>query len=112
MLIIEDATALEAVADPYLRAILTRYAEMMDLATIYVVVGPADTQTALEQQRGRALAEWEFIKMNSGGWYEVVIITDDWGAGDVILIPDRAGIDPTLLSLCRDNAERAEGGMD
>ena len=112
MLIIKDAAAFEAVADPNLRAILTRYAEMMDLATIYVIVGPTDTQTVLEQLRGRPLAEWEFIKVNPGGWYEVVIITDDWGTGDVILIPDRAGIDPTLLSLCRDNAEVADDSMN
>ena len=112
MLLIEDAAALEAVADPDLRAILTRYAEMMDLATIYVIVGPADTQTALEQHRGRPLADWEFIKVNPGGWFEVVIITDDWGAGDVILIPDRAGIDPTLLSLCCDNAEVADDSLN
>lgn len=112
MLIIRDAAALEAVADPNLRVILLRYADMMDLATFYVVVGPADTQAALEQQRRRAFADWEFIKMNPGGWYETVFITDDWGAGDVILIPDRAGIDPALLTLCRNNAEGADTGID
>lgn len=112
MLIIRDAAAFEAVADQNLRVILLRYADMMDLATIYVIVGPADTQTCLEQQRERPLADWEFIKMNPGGWYEVVIITDDWGTGDVILIPDRAGIDSALLSLCRDNAEGADADMN
>jgi hypothetical protein len=112
MLIINDAAALEAVAEPNLRAILARYADMMDLATIYVIVGPADKQSALEQQRGRPLAGWEFIKINPGSWYEIVIVTDDWGTGDVILIPDRAGIDPALLTLCRDNAEGAEADTD
>lgn len=112
MLIIEDAAALEAVADPDLRAILARYSDMIDLATIYIATGPADTQTALEQQRGRPLADWEFITAHPGGWYEIVIVTDDWGAGDVILIPDRVGIDSALLSLCRDHAERAGDSMD
>lgn len=112
MLIIDHAAALETVADPNLRAILARYADMMDLATIYVIVGPADTQSALEQQRGRPLADWEFIKANPGGWYEIVIVTDDWGTGDVILIPNRAGIDPALLTLCRDNAEGADADTD
>lgn len=107
MLIIDDAAALEAVADPDLRVILARYADMIDLATIYVIVGPADTQAALEQQRGRPLADWEFVKVSPGGWYEIVVVTDDWGAGDVILIPDRAGTDPALLTLCRDHAECA-----
>lgn len=92
MIIIDDAAALSAVADADLRGILTRYADIMDLATIYVLVGPVDTQAALEQRRGRPLTGWEVIKTNPGGWYEVVIITDDWGAGDVILIPDRAAI--------------------
>lgn len=112
MLIINDAAAHEAVADPALRTILARYAEMMDLATIYIVVGPADTQPALEQRCGRPFADWEYIKLNPGGWYEVVIITDDWGTGDVILIPDRAGIDPALLTLCRDNAEGEGADLD
>lgn len=112
MLIINDAAALEAVANPDLRAILSRYADMLELATIYIVVGPADTQAALAEKRRRPLADWEFIKANLGGWFEIVIISDDWGTGDVILIPDRAGIDPALLSLCRDNAEGADTDMN
>lgn len=112
MLIINEAADLEAVADPDLRAILSRYADLLELATIYIVVGSADTEAALAEKRGRLLADWEFIKVNPGGWYEVVVITCDDGAGDVILIPDRAGIDPALLNLCRDNVERAEGGTN
>ncbi|MBN8500956.1 MAG: hypothetical protein J0M19_07390 [Sphingomonadales bacterium] len=111
MLIIDNAAALEAVADPNLRLILARYADMIDLATIYVIVGPADTQAALEQQRGRPLADWEFITAHPGGWYEIVVVTDDWGAGDVILIPDRAGTDSALLNLCRDHGECADDSM-
>jgi hypothetical protein len=112
MLVINDAAALEAEANPDLRAILSRYADVLELATIYIVVGPADTVAALAEKRLRPLADWEFIKVNPGGWYEVVVITCDDGAGDVILIPDRAGIDPALLNLCRDNAERVEGSTD
>lgn len=111
MLIIDDAAGLEAVADPDLRAILAGYADMIDLATIYIVLGSADSLAALEQQRGRPLADWEFVKANPGGWYEIVIITDDWGTGDVILIPDRAGTDPALFNLCRDHAECADDSM-
>ena len=110
MLILRTAAELASVADPNLRLILARYADMMDLATIYVVTGPADTLVALDGVRGRPLADWEFIQAHPGGWYEIVIVTADYGDGDVILVPDRANIDPTLLKLCRDNAESGEGG--
>lgn len=109
MLILRTAAEIASVADPNLRLILARYADMMDLATIYVVTGPADTLAALDRLRGRPLADWEFIQAHPGGWYEIVIITVDYGDGDVILIPDRANIDPALLNLCRDNAESGEG---
>lgn len=109
MLIIKNAAELASVADPNLRAILMRYSDMLDLATIYVVTGPADTLEALDRARGRALAYWEFIQVHAGGWYEIVVVTADFGDGDVILIPDRPNIDPALLTLCRDNAESPEG---
>lgn len=108
MLILRTAAEIVSVADPNLRLILARYADMMDLATIYVVTGPADTLVALDRARGRPLTDWEFIQAHPGGWYEIVIITADFGDGDVILIPDRANIDPALLNLCRDNAESGE----
>lgn len=109
MLILRTAAEIASEADPNLRLILARYADMMDLATIYVVTGPADTPAALDSARGRPLTDWEFIQVHPGGWYEIVIVTADFGDGDVILVPDRANIDRALLNLCRDNAESGEG---
>lgn len=105
MLIIDDAAALEVVADPDLRAILAGYADMIDLATIYIVAGPADGRKLPLSINVAGPLPTGLVKANPGGWYEIVAATDDWGAGDVILIPDRAGTDPALLNLCRDHAD-------
>jgi hypothetical protein len=110
MVIIDNVAALEAVADPSLRPILNRYRDMMDLATLYIIE-PSDTLASLSDKRGRSFAGWEFISAFPGGWYCAVIVTCDDGAGDVILVPDRADIDPELLCLCRDNAESASDNM-
>lgn len=56
MKIITDAAACDAVADTDARAILGRYAQMMDLATIYIIE-PGDTLEALEAKRGWTLSE-------------------------------------------------------
>ncbi len=43
---------------------------------------------------------WEWCERHEDGWELCFILSDD-GAGDIVLIPDRGGIDPTLLALCR-----------
>lgn len=110
MIIIDNAAALEAVADPSLRPILSRYSDMMDLAVIYIVE-PGDTLNDLADLRGCSFADWEFIILHPGEIFEAVVIRSDDGAGDVILVPDRDGMDPDLLGLCSDNAEGAGDNM-
>lgn len=107
MVIIDNAAALEAVADLSLRPILSRYVDMMDLAIIYIIE-PGDTLNVLTDRRGRSFVDWEFIVRHPGAIFEAVVIRSDDGAGDVILVPDRDGMDPNLLILCRNNAEGAD----
>lgn len=102
MHVITTAAAIDAVTAPPLRAILDRYVEMIELATIYIIE-PGDTLDSLAQARGRPFDLWEFID-DRCGWYEAVVVLTDDGAGHVVLIPDRPDIDPELLALCRDNA--------
>jgi hypothetical protein len=47
-------------------------------------------------------AEWI---ADHGGLFELVYVLSDDGAGVAIFVPDRDGIDPVLLSLCRTFAE-------
>lgn len=96
MKIITDAAALNAVADTDLRAILERYADMMDLATIYIIE-PGDTLEALEAKRGWPFECYEFIHHHSSGWLEAVFIISDDGAGHVVLAHDSPDTDQALL---------------
>lgn len=109
MKIINCTAALDAVAEPSLQPILDRYRDMMDLAVLYIIE-PGDTLAALEAARERPFECWEFID-DHGGWFEAVFIICDDGAGNVILVPDREGIDTALLTLCRNNAEGATDSM-
>lgn len=105
-----DSTLAPAVAS-LVRERLNMIADCGDdeLATIYIINDPTDTLDALERVRGRPFADWEYLVRHPGGWFEAVVITCDDGAGDVILMPDRADFDCALLTLCRDNAESGEG---
>jgi hypothetical protein len=96
MHIVNDAAAFDAVADTDLRAILERYAEMMELATIYIIE-PGDTLEALQAKRGWPLEDWEFIHHHASGWLEAVFIISDDGTGHVVLAHDNAETDQALL---------------
>lgn len=50
---------------------------------------------------------WEWI-LDHGGCFEAPIIMTDDGFGHVFIVPDREGIDPDLIDLCRHYAERPE----
>jgi hypothetical protein len=95
MQIITDAAAFDAVADTDLRAILERYADMMDLATIYIIE-PGDTLEALEVKRGWPFEDWEFIH-HASGWLEAVFIISDDGTGHVVVALDAPSTDQALL---------------
>jgi len=108
MQIINTMAALDGLVDVTLRPIVARFAdaEMMELATIFIV-GPGDTLDTLAMERGWPCECWEFIT-DHGGWLEGVFIISDDGAGQVVLVPDRADTDPDLLALFKANAEQAD----
>ena len=107
MQIIDTEAALDGVADQTLRPILARYADMMDLATIYIVE-QGDGVAALALARGWACEGWEFIA-DHGGWLEAVFIISDFGDGQIVLVPDRADTDPDLLALLKGHAVKDAG---
>jgi len=113
MQIITDAAAIDAVADTDLRAILERYAEMMDLATIYII-GPGDTLETLEAERGWPFECYEFIHHHVSGWLEGVWIISDDGTGHVVLALDGPDTDQALLMAMLAGAVPADQpeGMD
>lgn len=45
---------------------------------------------------------WEWIEDHDGVWEAAFVLSDD-GFGHVLFVPDRTGIDPRLLALCRDH---------
>ena len=105
MLIITDPTDVD---DPHLQRILRQRFEQLaeyncpisDLARFHIVLG-GDEVTDLFDGSNDPL--WEWVE-DHGGWFEAPIIMDDSGFGHVYFIPDRDGIDPELLSLCRRDA--------
>lgn len=104
MLIIKTVAALNAVTDPSLRPILERYADMMDLAELFIVE-PTDTLDTLTQARGWLFEDWEFIHHHPSGWFEAVFVLSQDGGGHVVFVPDRPDTDQALLQLCRANSD-------
>ena len=104
MQIIKTVAALNAVTDPSLRPILERYADMLDLAELFIVE-PTDTLADLEHARGWPFEDWEFIHHHPSGWYEAVFVLGQDGSGHVVFVPDRSDTGPALLQLCRDNSD-------
>ena len=94
-------------ANPYIPMhILDRYAALIEtepIAWLYIIQ-PGDSAADLATVRQQPFECWEFIVAESG-WFEAVFILSDDGFGHAVLIPDQAGIDATLLNICRNNAE-------
>jgi hypothetical protein len=68
-----------------------------------IIVDRGDTLAAIEKAAGVIIggdAEPE-VAILDHGWAEIVFVTSDDGSGAVILIPDRADIDPDLLAIVR-----------
>ena len=103
MQIITTLDALDGVPDRAVRSILHRYREMIELATIYIIE-PGDTVKSLEAARGWPFADFEFVRWHDGGIYECVFVVSDYGEGQVVIVPQRPGIDPELLTLCEQYA--------
>ncbi|NYT40781.1 hypothetical protein HZY97_08440 [Sphingomonas sp. R-74633] len=117
------ANALATYINPSLRRRLARYGKRLDeagcgvgeLGPLLVIVA-GDQLEAIEQAAGIPIAtnlvdgarfpdpayvpSWEYCEADQG-WYEVAYVTSDDGSGAVLLIPDRDGIDPTLIAIIR-----------
>lgn len=107
MKIITDAAAIDAAANADLRAILERYADMMGLATIYIIE-PGDTLETLQAKRGWPFECYEFIHHHASGWLEGVWVISDDGTGHVVLAHDSPDTDQTLLTAMISGAVPAE----
>lgn len=78
-----------------------------DIGT-FVIVEPGDLLTGIETALGIAIVIdgspiWEWV-MRHGSIFEAPIILSDSGWGHVLIVPETEGVDPRLLSLCRDHA--------
>ena len=115
------ARVLASTPDPWLKQMLTlrrdqhREADcdLGDLGPI-VIVEPGDALSAIEQAAGVPIAtnlvdgitfpdpafmpSWEFCEAHQG-WHEIVYVTCDDGSGAVLFVPDRDGIDATLMAI-------------
>ncbi len=100
---IRDAIAAKHVALPI--DALERYAALLDTGPIawLFILQTGDTAAVLEKLRGRAFSTFEFID-RADDWFEAVFVLSDDGFGHVVLVPDRTGIDQTILDLCRAGA--------
>jgi hypothetical protein len=107
MQVIKTVAALEAVTDPSLRPHLERYADLLELAELFIVE-PTDTLADLEHARGWPFEDWEFISYHAASdWWESVFVLGQDGSGHIIFVPDRPDTDQALLQLCRDNSDAA-----
>lgn len=119
------ARALDSPLDGALRALLLlRRAQLTehdeaDLSEIasFLIVEAGDDLPEVETQLGFSLLTnpiderrygdsdftpfWEWIHA-SDGWFELVFVLTDDGFAHVVFVKDEAGVDPSLLSLCRE----------
>lgn len=112
MIYITDEAMLQEVLDPALRALLTSRSDQLlanasgyELSEIahFIVAETGDPIDEIEAAANYPLItepafEWA---VDHGGWFETVTVLSDDGFGIVLLVPDRDGIDPTLLNLLR-----------
>lgn len=52
------------------------------------------------------IPSWEWIEHHDG-YFELAFVLSDDGFGHILLVPDRQGIDPRLLALCRSHLTTA-----
>lgn len=118
------ARALALPLDPHLKLLLRQRVDELsgyegydpyDLVT-FAIIEPPDREADIESALGLPIAtnlvdgstfgepdfepSSEYIARHPG-WFELVYVLCDDGAGIVIWIPDDNGIDANLLSLCR-----------
>lgn len=111
MIILNHTDAYQGALADVRNARLEQLGEFSDLAT-FIVVEPGDRPEDIQPNPAINLVDglafghpdfvpsFEFCERHQGGWELCFILSDD-GFGHIILIPDRDGIDPTLLAFCR-----------
>ncbi len=123
MFVLRKPADVDSISDPYLRAVVGgRFAEICagevfdrERHGFMIVVEPADTVDAIEEESGFAVLRDFFDEVGFGdpefqpaaeaieehsGCYELVFITNDEGAGVTIFVPKVEGVDPELLDMC------------
>ena len=123
MLVLRDPAEVENICDPGMRKLVARrFAEILagevhdrERHGFMIVVEPADTVDAIEEESGFAVLRDFFDEVGFGdpefqpsaeaieehsGCYELVFITNDEGAGVTIFVPKVEGVDPELLDMC------------
>jgi hypothetical protein len=114
----EIDTGLRSILDERLRQLAEFDFKLEDLAR-FLIVEPGDALHAVEAEAGFPIAinfvdgvafgspdfvpSWEWIK-DHGKWFEFVFILSDDGFGNVVLVPNAAGVDARILQLCRQYA--------
>ena len=99
-----------AVLDPPSRALLDKrcgelLADGLALADIvnWIVVAPGDALDDIERAIGFPIGTWEWVE-DHGGLFEAPTILSDDGFGVVLIVPDRKGVEPSLLEALRRDA--------
>lgn len=73
----------------------------------WIVIEPGDRVADIEGAAGFPIITdpaFEWV-LNHGGLFELPTILSDDGFGVVLIVPDVEGIDPALLTLCREQAQ-------
>jgi hypothetical protein len=114
MRIIRSIDDLDADLTPGLQCLVAQRLEMLaeygeDLARV-LIPQSGDTMADVEKAIGLPLTAWECV-LDHGGLYEAPFVLDDYGHGILLLVPDEEGIDPSLLSACRSNAQPANSDI-
>lgn len=113
------AAALNSPLDDALKRLLTRRRDQLlsdtdgryDIAELahIIVVEPGDSIATIETTAGYPIIRppiFEWVALH-GEWFEGIAVLSDDGFGIALFVPDDERIDPTLLSLMREQAEPA-----
>ena len=125
MILIEDPRgmdrAINTTLNPGLRLLLVRRRDQLTGDDIQIgelgpmlIIEAGDTLEAIEAVAGLPIAtnlvdgarfpdpdyvpSWEWVQ-SANGWHEIVYVTSDDGGGVILFVPEREGIDATLLAI-------------
>ena len=113
MRIIRSLSDLDATLDPAAERLIRMRLEMLaeysddELAVIFIPEA-GDSLANVEQATGLSFADpaWEWV-LDHGKLYEAPAILSDDGFAHVLIVTDKPGIDPELLSHLRAHAQAA-----